>query len=80
MFRSFLRSDAACSEFHLIARDMGFMLGEMLCVAAVVYDMRQCSKQSGRPLLRLYPSFLPKVTLMCAMMWSVLSFTTFTES
>jgi hypothetical protein len=56
------------------------MFGELFCVAAVLYDMLQHSRHCGRPLLALYPRFLPKVLLMCALMWSVLSFTTFTES
>ncbi len=59
---------------------MGFMLGELFCVAAIAYDMLEQSRQCGRPVLALYPHFLPKITLSCAVMWSVLSFTTFKES
>lgn len=67
-------------DFHLIARDLGFMFGELFCVAAILYDMLEYSRQCGRPLLSLYPHFLTKVFAMCALMWSVLSLTTFTES
>jgi hypothetical protein len=68
------------SEFHLIARDIGFMLGELFCVAAILHDMHEHSRQCGRPLLGLYPHFLPKIALTCALMWLALSFTTFKEA
>ena len=55
------------------------MSGELFCVAAVLYDMRQQARQCGRPLLRLYPHFATKIVFMIALMWSVLSTTTFTE-
>jgi hypothetical protein len=74
------KANSATSDLHLIARDVGFMVGELVTVAAVLLDMRHISTQTGRPLLTLFPHFLPKVAFMCALMWSVLSFTTFAEA
>jgi hypothetical protein len=56
------------------------MVGELLCVAAVLLDMLKHSTQCGRPLRTLFPHFLTKIAFMCALMWTVLSFTTFAES
>jgi hypothetical protein len=74
-----MHSNAVASDLHLIARDFGFMFGEIVCVAAVLFDMRKHSRQCGRPLLTVYPNFIAKVIFMCAFMWSLLSFTTFSE-
>lgn len=63
----------------IILRDLFFVLGDIVCVAVVVQEMRISARRCHQSVMQHYPKLLRNVCIGFAAMWVMLSATTFEE-